>query len=442
MLFHPLLDNFLTDEVIAIIQNLLGNAGILFSAEKSFYFLGRIESFDDIDFSKTLDGKWGDEFFYENDMFNMYLNKIFDGKHRINLITFPTFQSWFKLQSEEVQKNIISCFKNCTDLEDRIYNAAMETHNKFIKVLDIPKAEESGNFLNWRSYPEIKSATRQSIHDLDKSGRFAGIISYVDKYFSLHIKYLGPLRESPKAAYPFTYASYPEDVGLVGENTAMVLQLNGDKITKYCLPPNDNNMEISQKNCTLKDAVNEWLDYLDVADSVSTRTEDGVVFLKIKPKETKEAAANYSLNHLGVGVSQVLPIVVMGLLSPSDTTMLFEQPELHLHPKVQSRLGDFFLSLVKSGKQCIVETHSEYIIDKLRLRIVQAPGDSLVDKVAIYFAEKRDGYSEFRRIRLNEYSVMSEWPEGFFEESMLIADQILFEARKKENRNSEGENND
>src|SRR5580698_5246676 len=90
----------------------------------------------------------------------------------------------------------------------------------------------------------------------------------------------------------------------------------------------------------------------------------------------------HDLTNVGVGVSQVLPIVVMCLLAPVDSTMILEQPELHLHPAVQARLADFFLSIAKAGKQCIVETHSEYLINRLRLRSVQAMDDELSELVS------------------------------------------------------------
>jgi predicted ATPase len=146
------------------------------------------------------------------------------------------------------------------------------------------------------------------------------------------------------------------------------------------------------------------------------------------------------LKNVGFGVSQVLPIILQCILAEPDSTIIIEQPELHLHPKMQSRLADFFLAMSLLGKQIIIETHSEYIIDKLRLRIVQAPLKTPInDKIAIYFAEKKDGNSEFRRIHINEYSVVSEWPEGFFEESMQIAREILFSARQKEKESGASE---
>ncbi len=65
--------------------------------------------------------------------------------------------------------------------------------------------------------------------------------------------------------------------------------------------------------------------------------------------------------NVGIGTSQVLPVLILGLISPQGTVVIYEQPELHLHPYSQSRLADFFIAMSKLGKQIIIETHSEYI---------------------------------------------------------------------------------
>ena len=96
--------------------------------------------------------------------------------------------------------------------------------------------------------------------------------------------------------------------------------------------------------------------------------------LGIRPEGVKQ---NLDLTSLGVGVSQVLPAIVMGLLAPKDSVLIFEQPEVHLHPKVQSVLGDFFLAIVQCGKQCIVETHSEHLINRIRRRIAESSDETI-----------------------------------------------------------------
>jgi predicted ATPase len=106
----------------------------------------------------------------------------------------------------------------------------------------------------------------------------------------------------------------------------------------------------------------------------------------------------------------------MCLLAEPDTALLFEQPELHLHPRVQTLLGDFFLSMALTQKQCVIETHSEYLINRLRFRAAAAASDKpLADQMTIYFVEKKGGKSRFRPVIVNEYGAIQDWPEGFFE---------------------------
>jgi predicted ATPase len=111
---------------------------------------------------------------------------------------------------------------------------------------------------------------------------------------------------------------------------------------------------------------------------------------------------------------------------------MLEQPELHLHPALQQRLGDFLLACANSGRQLIVETHSEYIVSRLRRRIAAAPEDSLVSTVEILFAEKDEqGDTHFRPVRANEYGGIEEWPKGFFDQTASEAQEILRAAVKK-----------
>src|SRR5690606_25436449 len=128
------------------------------------------------------------------------------------------------------------------------------------------------------------------------------------------------------------------------------------------------------------------------------------------------------------------------LLADADSTLVFEQPELHLHPKVQTLLGDFFLSMALCNKQCIVETHSEYLIDRLRFRIAAAEGNALTDQAKIYFVEKPGASSTFREVTVNEYGAITDWPDGFFDQSQRQAEEIIraATAKRKANRKKDG----
>src|SRR5262249_3526225 len=105
--------------------------------------------------------------------------------------------------------------------------------------------------------------------------------------------------------------------------------------------------------------------------------------------------------------------------------LIFEQPELHLHPRVQTRLADFFISMTMIHNQCIVETHSEYMINRLRYQVAISEGASLANDIIMYFVEKQTGCSTYRLIRINQYGVITDWPKGFFDENEENAAAIL-----------------
>lgn len=259
-----------------------------------------------------------------------------------------------------------------------------------------------------------------------------GAVRYLDFFFSNSVKYLGPLRDEPKPLYPLAATVDPSDVGLRGEYTAAVLDLHKERHIVYIPTTSFSAPDVKTRRTpvrTLKAAVLDWLQYMGIAEDVETR-DRGKLGHELKVV-TSGTDTPQDLTHVGVGVSQVLPILVMCLLAETDTTLIIEQPELHLHPKVQTLLGDFFLSMAMLGKQCIVETHSEYIINRLRLRAASAPDETISSLMKVYFVEKRDGMSLFRDVVVNRYGAVIEWPEGFFDQSQREAEEILRAALAK-----------
>lgn len=255
-------------------------------------------------------------------------------------------------------------------------------------------------------------------------------------WFTSHVKYLGPLRDDPKALYPLVANIDPRDVGLRGEHTAAVFHVHRDQIIEFLPSENFASPRVTPTRArrSLKFAVFEWLKYLGVATAVDTR-DLGKLGHEMQVR-LHEDDAPHDLTHVGVGVSQVLPIVVSCLLAEPDTMLIFEQPELHLHPKVQTLLADFFLAMAMLGKQCVLETHSEYLINRLRFRAAAAEGRQLVDTMQIYFVEKFGNQAQFRKVEVNEYGAILDWPDGFFDQSQREAEQTLKAAfaKKQEER--------
>lgn len=335
-------------------------------------------------------------------------------KHRkVSLIdsdfeTF-TFRAWHEMLRKLpiVQRNKIQqVLREQEDISDRIYEAMMAP---------LPNKTEQNAFLTL-SLPRVLYEAAM----------------YLDNYFALSLKYLGPLRDAPKPLYPLAPAADPRDVGLRGEHTASILELHKNKKIRYIPSARFESPVIDRRMVTrtLEAAVIDWLQYLGVANSVESR-DRGKLGHELKVG-LENSDNTHDLTHVGVGVSQVLPILVMCLLANTDSTLVFEQPELHLHPKVQTLLGDFFLSMALCNKQCIVETHSEYFIDRLRFRIAAAsPEDELNSQAKIYFVEKPSQDSVFREVVINEYGAIADWPEGFFDQSQQEAEDILRAAAMK-----------
>ena len=278
-----------------------------------------------------------------------------------------------------------------------------------------------------------------SINRIPASFFYPGI-ELVKDYFANRIKYLGPLREEPRSLYPINSMG-STDVGLKGENTAAVFEINKEKKIPFVDPSlfgDSKSGSMEPKEVTLAEAVNSWLVYLGVAEKIETN-DLGKIGHELKITTDIEEMEQ-DLTHVGVGVSQVLPILVMALLAEEDDVIILEQPELHLHPRVQSRLADFFVTMNALGKQCIVETHSEYLINRLRYLVAKSDDRKIADDTLIYFVEKEAGHSVYREITINEYGKIDEWPKGFFDEGENLA-SLTFKAameKKRQRKQQEG----
>jgi predicted ATPase len=282
------------------------------------------------------------------------------------------------------------------------------------------------------TYKEIPGGEQDYIiNSFPLTGNLEGAVEYIQNLFIKNLRYLGPLRDEPKSLYPLTPSADPADVGLRGEYTAAVLDLHKTDQIQYIpsISFKDAQVPPGKSIRTLESAVTDWLVYLGVAESVKT-IDRGKIGHEMKVVMPGSNMA-HDLTHVGVGVSQVLPILVMCLLAEPGSVILIEQPELHLHPKVQTRLADFFLSMSMLGKQCIIETHSEYIVNRLRFRAAAAQADAVSKLMQIYFVDKVDGCSVFRPVEVNKYGAITDWPDGFFDQSQSEAEEILRAATLK-----------
>lgn len=243
--------------------------------------------------------------------------------------------------------------------------------------------------------------------------------------FARSVKYLGPLRKAPQVLYDPRLRDL--DLGLSGEYTAAILHANSDH---QVVPISSG----AAGRVNLKSEVDTWLHAFGLATRalLSDRGRLGIG-LRIAPIESQEPV---DLTSVGVGVSQILPVIVLCLLAEPGDLVILEQPELHLHPALQQELGDFLLDCANSGRQLLVETHSEHLVNRLRRRVAD-PSGADEDMVGLIFAEQHDGVTSFRQSVINAYGgTEPDWPEGFFDVSAREAQALVAASLTKHYRES------
>lgn len=249
--------------------------------------------------------------------------------------------------------------------------------------------------------------------------------------------YVGPLRQYPRRVYAYT-GERPPHVGYSGERAVHALLAARDrKIQFFRNKAYSNRMPADR-------VVAEWLQTMglihsfDIAPIVKGRKEHEV---KIRiGKDSSEVL----ITDVGFGISQLLPVLVQSIYCSTNATVLFEQPEIHLHPSVQSELADVFIQarrIKEDGKeretQFIIESHSEHLIRRLQRRVAE---DRIpASDVAIYFVTNEGGEARIERIELDEFGTIRNWPKGFFGDELEDLTQTTLAAiEKKKKRKSDG----
>ena len=230
------------------------------------------------------------------------------------------------------------------------------------------------------------------------------------------VEALGPFRQLPQRAYPFSGES-PRFVGYRGENAIAILAA-------------DHSRRGSRRRGLLAQ-VSSWMEQARIARSVGLVVQSDQQFeIRLRHPITNELE-NFA--DTGFGCSQVLPVLVGGYNAPKASLLLVQQPELHLHPRAQAELGTFLLSLYQRTVQTVVETHSEHLV--LRVQRLVAEGQISPDEVKIYYVHPTPQGREVRLIRLgDDGEFLDEWPDGFFPERLEEARAILQGPAKRQLR--------
>jgi predicted ATPase len=225
------------------------------------------------------------------------------------------------------------------------------------------------------------------------------------------ILHLGPLRDYPKRQYIWAGSS-PIDVGRRGERTV-------EAILAATARGEQRNLRAKARRRPFQEMVAWWLEELGLIQSFKiTEVAPGAGLYRAMVKRDLESPET-SITDVGFGVSQILPALVLLYYAPEGSTVILEQPEIHLHPAVQSALADVIITAVKSRSiQIILESHSEHLFQRLLRRIAEAesspypsisPGD-----VRLFFCQSIQGISRLNALDVNLFGSIENWPQDFF----------------------------
>ena len=231
--------------------------------------------------------------------------------------------------------------------------------------------------------------------------------------------YLNAERKGPRIV-SFINDIMPYSVGTSGENTGYVLS-EMDKLQKvagaFHLPKDLRISEIDRFSANCE----EWLNVIipDTKIRYSVDVEKNITTVMLQ---------NQGEFHLpiatGFGITYVLPIIVQALAASmiKNSVLIVENPEAHLHPLSQSRLGKFLALAAVNGVQVVLETHSEHIVDGCRIQIAK---EKQFENMKILFFEKRDNMSICKNINIQDDGELEEWPEGFFDQKRADLRELL-----------------
>jgi len=248
------------------------------------------------------------------------------------------------------------------------------------------------------------------------------------------MQHVGPLRNWPERIY-FGTGGKPTSVGVRGEFTQEIFWID-KKVGHEKL---------------IKD-INNWLARLKLNIELEVFSLGVGEIYQLKVKEND---LSVNIADVGFGLSQILPIITecinysLGvsskhkeirnrLYNPFDfeerevnNILITEQPEIHLNPRIQAELGDFFIHIAKPEKSLLIETHSEHIVSRIQRRV--SDGTLKPEDVIIYFISKHGTKSKIDEISISDKGQFSYWPEGFFQDDFKDAIEILknsFEERE------------
>lgn len=235
--------------------------------------------------------------------------------------------------------------------------------------------------------------------------------------FNSGFTYLNAERIGPRIALEMS-SDINLNVGYQGEYTNHVI-VKADRLKKEV------HEKLKASNITKFSAQCEsWLDVIIPGTQLEVDIFENVNKATIKYKNLESSSDFYVPTATGFGITYVLPIIVAGLLTSINTNsiLIVENPEAHLHPYGQSQIGRFLAMVASCGVQVIIETHSEHVITGARLQLANLKETK---KMSVKFFSIEEKKIHMQEIELNSHGELSKYPKGFFDQNKIDLRKLL-----------------
>jgi predicted ATPase len=356
------------------------------------------------------------------DEYNIATNWAFDSENKMpKLNSLKVISPNYNLSMEDNREsgyllNIDFFVKDRLQREHETFVNAITSFLSAFGVNDAEKAKSIEHATALFSDKEIKNHKIPTLENLDRSleksenlhglliiNELIGNCETIDK----NINFISSFRLQPERTY-YQQGKSKTKIGTLGENYI------------------DQILEWEDKNPDKFKKLKSNLNMLDLLRTIKTKQLRGGRFelrVQVRPKGIWAL-----LNDVGFGISQFLPILVADLQLSNQSILMIEQPEIHLHPSVQANLADYFIEQVtKTEKRYVIETHSEYLLNRFRLLI--AKGTINPSDVSVYFFENSlDGTKKYQ-IELTKDGKILKAPKKFFETYMIDVMRIAMHSK-------------
>lgn len=233
-----------------------------------------------------------------------------------------------------------------------------------------------------------------------------------------YVHYVSADRSGPKNYYESETLGHFVSVGALGENTVNVLHHKGaDMIDptlfkKFC---RFSDLREDETGKTIEDHVIFWMEKIFQGAKVKVEPIKDVELLKLRISSESDTPY-FKPTNVGYGFSYSLPIIVAGLVAKPGEILIIENPEAHLHPYAQSILAKFLSLVGASGVQVFIESHSEHILNGLRISLFDNQIEQ-GDLNILYFGQDDTKQSYFQKIDVEDDGSIKKWPNNFFDQA-------------------------